>query len=130
MFRSTILAALAATSITACTAYAGGHVPAAIHTMDTASGQILTDAKGMSLYTFDKDTDGVSNCNDGCAVKWPPLTAAADASGKKDYSVITRADGSKQWAYKGAPLYTWFKDKAAGDMTGDGVKGVWHIAKP
>ena len=130
MFKSTILAAIAATSIAAGVVNAAGHAPAAIHTMDVASGQILTDAKGMSLYTFDKDADGVSNCNGDCAVKWPPLMAADDASGKKEYSVITRADGSKQWAYNGAPLYTWFKDKAVGDMTGDGVKGVWHIAKP
>ncbi len=56
--------------------------------------------------------------------------AAADASGKKEYGVITRADGTKQWAYNGAPLYTWVGDSSVGDMTGDGVKGVWHIAKP
>jgi len=128
MFKPTIFAAVISTA--AFAAYAAGHAPAAIHAMDTASGQILTDAKGMSLYTFDKDADGVSNCDGGCAAKWPPLMAAADAAGKKEYSVITRSDGSKQWAYNGAPLYTWVGDKAAGDTTGDGVKGVWHIAKP
>ncbi len=130
MFKPTIFAVIAATSIAAGPAYAGGHAPAAIHTMDVSSGQILTDAKGMSLYTFDKDANGVSNCNGGCAAKWPPLMAAADASGKKEYGVITRADGTKQWAYNGAPLYTWVGDSSVGDMTGDGVKGVWHIAKP
>lgn len=44
--------------------------------------------------------------------------------------MITRDDGSKQWAYKGKPVYYWVKDKAAGDKTGDGVAGVWHIIKP
>ena len=32
------------------------------------------------------------------------------------------------WAYKGWPLYYWFKDTMAGDITGDGVGGVWHLA--
>ena len=48
-----------------------------------------------------------------------------------DYSTITRDDGSKQWAYKGRPLYTWKKDKKPGDITGDGfLNGAWHIAQP
>ena len=98
--------------------------------MQTSDGKIFTDAKGVTLYTFDKDTDDVSNCNGECAVKWPPLLAGADAKDKKEYTVITRADGSKQWAFEGFALYTWFKNKKPGDMTGDGVKGVWHTAKP
>ena len=42
---------------------------------------------------------------------------------------ITRDDGTKQWAYKGKPLYTFARDTKAGDATGDG-KGPWHSAKP
>jgi len=130
MFKSLTAAALVAASLTSGVAFAAGHVPPAIHVMDSSDGKILTDVKGMTLYTFDKDTDGVSNCNDECAVKWPPLLAGADAKAKKEYTIITRADGSKQWAFEGYALYTWFKDKKPGDMTGDGVKGVWHTAKP
>ena len=44
--------------------------------------------------------------------------------------MIAREDGSKQWAYKGKPLYTWAKDAKPGDVTGDGVNNVWHIAQP
>jgi predicted lipoprotein with Yx(FWY)xxD motif len=48
-----------------------------------------------------------------------------------DYSVITRDDGSKQWAYKGRPLYAWKNDTKPGDITGDGfLNGAWHIAQP
>ncbi|MGE0661043.1 MAG: hypothetical protein AB7F36_16095, partial [Reyranellaceae bacterium] len=47
-----------------------------------------------------------------------------------DWSVVTRDDGAKQWAYKGKPLYTWVKDARPGDTTGDGVNNVWHVAKP
>lgn len=99
-------------------------------TADSAKGKVLTDAHGMTLYTFDKDTKGKSACNGKCAVNWPPLMASADAKAGKGYSVVTRADGGKQWAYKGMPLYTWIKDKKPGDVTGDGVNKVWHIATP
>ncbi|MFH5774703.1 COG4315 family predicted lipoprotein [Paracoccus broussonetiae] len=96
----------------------------------TASGEVLVDAKGMTLYTFDKDGGGASACVGECAVNWPPLPAASDAKAEGDFAPIARADGSAQWAYKGKPLYTWIKDKAPGDITGDGVKEVWHLARP
>lgn len=97
---------------------------------DTSKGQALVDAKGMTLYTFDRDTAGKSNCNGQCAQNWPPLMAAANASASGDWSVVTRDDGSKQWAYKGKPLYLWVKDTKPGEVTGDGVNNVWHLAKP
>jgi predicted lipoprotein with Yx(FWY)xxD motif len=95
----------------------------------TAHG-VLVNASGMTLYTFDKDAGGKSMCNGPCASNWPPLTAGADASAAGGYSVVTRDDGSRQWAYKGKPLYTWSKDQKPGDMTGDGFNKVWHAAKP
>jgi predicted lipoprotein with Yx(FWY)xxD motif len=88
-----------------------------------------TDAKGMTLYTFDRDAGGKSACNGPCATNWPPLMAAGDAKDSGDWTVVTRDDGSKQYAYKGKPLYTWSKDTKPGDKTGDGVNNVWHAAK-
>ncbi len=99
-------------------------------TGDSAKGKVLTDDKGMTLYTFDKDAGEKSACNGPCATNWPPLMAAASAKPAAGYTVITRDDGGKQWAYKGKPLYTWIKDTKPGDVSGDGVNGVWHIAKP
>ena len=97
----------------------------------TAKGDVLADAKGMTLYTFDKDSAGKSACNGPCATNWPPLKAEASARAEGGYSVVTREDGSKQWAYKGKPLYTWTKDAKPGDTTGDGfLNGAWHIARP
>ena len=97
----------------------------------SAKGKVLTNDKGMTLYVFDKDSSGKSACNGPCAGNWPPLMAAASAMPMGDYIVITRDDGSKQWAYKGHPLYTWKDDKKPGDITGDGfANGVWHIAQP
>jgi predicted lipoprotein with Yx(FWY)xxD motif len=100
-------------------------------TGDSAKGKVLTDGKGMTLYTFDKDAGGKSACNGPCATNWPPLMATADAKPASDYTIIVRDDGSKQWAHKGKPLYTWKNDKKAGDITGDGfANNSWHIATP
>jgi predicted lipoprotein with Yx(FWY)xxD motif len=100
-------------------------------TATTSKGPTLTDSRGMSLYTFDKDSDGKSACNGPCVANWPVLKAEASDQPGDGYTIITRDDGSKQWAYKGKPLYTFFKDQKAGDITGDGfLNGVWHLAQP
>jgi predicted lipoprotein with Yx(FWY)xxD motif len=91
---------------------------------------VLTNSAGMTLYIFDRDSAGKSACNGQCATNWPPLMAQGGAKDSGNYSVVTRDDGSRQWAYKGKPLYTWVKDQKPGDKTGDGVNNVWHIAKP
>lgn len=92
----------------------------------------LVDAKSMTLYTFDRDpvNGGKSVCVDQCAKAWPPFVAPADAKTIGDYSVITRDDGTRQWAYKGKPLYTWVKDTKPGDTTGDGFRNLWRVARP
>lgn len=97
-----------------------------------SEGGVLANAAGMTLYTFDKDAagSGKSVCNGPCATNWPPLMAAADAKPAGDYTIVTRDDGGKQWAFKGKPLYLWAKDAKPGDKTGDGVNNVWHVAKP
>ena len=90
---------------------------------------VLTSASGMTLYTFDKDVGGKSACNGPCANNWPPLKAATDAKPSGDWSIITRDDGSRQWAYKGKPLYNWSKDTMAGDKKGDNFNNAWHVAR-
>ncbi len=97
----------------------------------TAKDGMFVDAKGMTLYTFDRDTADKPVCNGQCAVNWPPLLVADGASASGDWSIVTRDDGQKQWAYKGKPLYTWIRDQKPGDTTGDGAaNGAWHVAKP
>jgi predicted lipoprotein with Yx(FWY)xxD motif len=95
-----------------------------------AGNGLLTNTNGMTLYVFDKDTGGKSMCNGTCANNWPPLTAQSGAKAEGDYTIITRDDGSMQWAYKGKPLYTWVKDQKPGDQTGNGFNNVWHVATP
>ncbi|WP_395607681.1 hypothetical protein [Pseudomonas sp. B22129] len=97
---------------------------------DSAKGKVLVDSKGMTLYTFAKDSAGKSACSGQCLANWPAFTAKDGAKDADGYTVISRDDGSKQWAYKGQALYTWVKDSKPGDITGDGVGGNWNLAKP
>ena len=86
-------------------------MPAAVK---VANG-IFTDAKGMTLYTFDNDKEAnKSACAGNCLNNWPVLKAEAADKDMGDWKVITRDDGSKQWAYKGKPLYYFAMDKARG----------------
>jgi predicted lipoprotein with Yx(FWY)xxD motif len=98
---------------------------------DTELGKVLVDAqKGMTLYTWDRDTTaGKSGCNAQCATNWPPLLASAEAKPIGDYTVVDRDDGTKQWAHKGKPLYYWKDDKKAGDVAGDNRNNIWHVVK-
>jgi predicted lipoprotein with Yx(FWY)xxD motif len=113
-------------------AFAADKMPAGVQARKTDAGTVvLADAKGMTLYTSDRDTAGKSTCNGPCLANWPALTATADAMAMGDWTVVTRDDGSKQWAYKGKPLYTFAKDTKPGDTTGDGAGNKnWHVAMP
>ena len=89
---------------------------------------ILVDAHGMTVYTFDKDVagSGKSACTGQCAENWPAVKAG-DAPLSEPYSAIVRDDGTKQLAYHGKPLYTFVKDKKAGDREGDKKMNMWHV---
>ena len=111
---------------------AQGPAPAGVHAMKVASGAtVLADGKMMTLYTFAKDMPGVSNCYDNCAKNWPPLMAGADAKPMGEWTVVARKDNSRQWAYKGMPVYGWIKDAKPGDTTGEGMgNGAWKVLVP
>ncbi len=122
------LLGVAALTLFSGAAFAVDYVGGAIKTMDIGGKAVLTDANGMTLYTFDKDAPGVSNCYDKCAENWPPAIAAADAVAEGDFTLVDRTDGTKMWAHNGWPLYLWVKDTKPGDTTGDMVGEVWHTA--
>lgn len=103
---------------------------------DTAAGSALAGEGGMTLYTFDNDSNGQSACASGCVENWPPFTvdegeeATAGEGVTGDIGSITRDDGTTQVTYNSAPLYYFSGDSAPGDSNGDGVGEVWHIAVP
>lgn len=94
---------------------------------------VVTNESGMSLYWWNNDVpgSGKSVCIGPCTLSWPPMVASADAKPAGDFSIINRDDGTRQWAYKGHPLYLWVNDAKPGDKTGDGFRnGLWHLARP
>ena len=105
-------------------------LPASVGVGNTPKGQVLTDARGMTLYVFDVDKPGTSSCYGSCAETWRPLKAEQSTVPQRQFSVVLRKDGTSQLSYKGRPLYTWHKDNAPGDINGDGFRDTWHIAKP
>jgi predicted lipoprotein with Yx(FWY)xxD motif len=119
-----------ATGLAALLALSTAALAAPAMEADSAKGKILVDEKGMTLYIFDKDEPNKTNCYDQCAVNWPPLMAGEGAMAEGDWTIVERTDGTKMWAYKGKPVYLWIKDTKPGDITGDGVGGVWHLATP
>jgi predicted lipoprotein with Yx(FWY)xxD motif len=120
------LAALACTALLAACASMSHADPARV-----ADG-VFVGPNGMTLYTFDRDPmgGGKSACNGPCATNWPPLMAQASDSAAGDWTIVTRDDGTRQWAYKGKPVYFWAKDGKPGDRTGDGFNNVWRLARP
>ncbi len=88
---------------------------------------ILATSAGLTVYTYDPDTTTASNCNGGCAKAWPPVVATADMQIQTPLGTVTRQDGSVQLTYNQHPLSTYVGDAKQGDVTGDGLGGVWHI---
>ena len=88
---------------------------------------MLTAKNGMTIYSFDKDAGGVSACYDACAAMWPPYVGKADDALTEGWTLVKRTDGAMQWAYDGKPMYFFANDKKAGDKTGDGMGGKWHV---
>jgi predicted lipoprotein with Yx(FWY)xxD motif len=98
---------------------------------NTTKGVYLTDFAGMSLYTFDKDTNGVSTCYSDCAMTWPAYTSGAiEGELPQNITMTSRTDGSEQFAWQGKPIYYYIGDKNPGDVNGDGIEGIWHLVKP
>jgi predicted lipoprotein with Yx(FWY)xxD motif len=97
-------------------------------------GSVLAAGNGMTLYTNKNDTPKSSACNGGCAQIWPPLlvtsgTPAAPAGLTGTLSTVTWSDGTVQVTLNGMPLYLYAGDLKSGDVTGDGVDGIWAAAK-
>ena len=111
-------------------ATAGAASASTLVAIKTDAGEIIAAGKNnMTLYTFRNDARNTSNCSGGCAESWPPFTAGAQAKAEGALGIIERADGSRQWVLNGKPLYFWAGDSRPGDVTGDGVGGVWDAVR-
>jgi predicted lipoprotein with Yx(FWY)xxD motif len=92
----------------------------------TALGSVLVDARGHTLYLFEKDRRGVSACNTACMKYWPALTSrGTPRAGRGVHQSLLRVtaprNGRSQVLYAGYPLYTFVGDKRPGQTTGEGL---------
>ncbi|GAB3874162.1 hypothetical protein GCM10028802_08850 [Terrabacter terrigena] len=107
-----------------------------LKTASSSLGTIVVDSQGMTLYMFDKDTKGgpKSACEGQCLVAWPKAMMGASAPTLTGVTgtvaSIDTPEGKKQLTLNGWPLYYWFKDTKAGDVSGQAVKGVWWVLDP
>ncbi|MEU8225472.1 hypothetical protein [Kribbella sp. NPDC048915] len=95
-------------------------------------GKIIVDGNGRTVYVYDKDTAGTSNCSGDCLAKWPVVAAGAgqpqlDGIDAALVSTITRSDGTMQLAVNGLPLYLFVSDTKPGEAKGQAVGGVWWV---
>lgn len=107
-------------------------VPAGIEARLAPSAQavVLTDFNGFTLYAFDGDAarDGQTCSDRGCEMRWLPAAAPALALDVGDFSVVSRVDGSGQWAWRGRPLYRYHGDLLPGDAHGRAADERWRMA--
>jgi predicted lipoprotein with Yx(FWY)xxD motif len=116
---------------TSATTGASGGSAVTISGLSTSKGTVLSDGRRI-LYSFDPDSATMSNCTGACATTWPPVTGTPTAGtgvAASGLTTITRADGTKQVAFDGHPLYEYAADTSATDVSGDGVAGKWHVVK-
>ncbi|MGW7754571.1 COG4315 family predicted lipoprotein [Streptomyces violaceusniger] len=93
----------------------------------------MHDGAGFTLYRFDKDSSSPSksNCNQACAVTWPPVLVGpgsrifVDGVPTAEIGIVTRADGTRQVTIGGWPIYRFSKDTAPGNTNREGVGGTW-----
>jgi predicted lipoprotein with Yx(FWY)xxD motif len=97
-------------------------------------GMILVTGSGMTLYRYTPDGTGKPTCTGGCASAWPPLLLPANQPAAKASAGVTgigsvASHGHRQVTYHHMPLYTYAGDKAAGQVNGQGIGGVWFVIK-
>lgn len=78
-------------------------------------------------YFKGKRLGGDACVSGGCLRRWQPFAAPPDAISNGFWEVVTRRDGSRQWAYKGFALYTNSDDNAVGQMNGHSIYDIADV---
>jgi predicted lipoprotein with Yx(FWY)xxD motif len=112
----------------------GGKTVAGEATAPSLHKTVLTNTKGLTLYTLVGETHGKFICTGSCLKAWPPLLVAAGTTpkGPVKLGTIKRPEGKTQVTFKGMPVYTFSGDSKKGEANGEGLKdvGVWHAVTP
>ncbi|HSZ41846.1 MAG TPA: hypothetical protein VK817_17965 [Trebonia sp.] len=132
---SSSMSASPSASASASTSGGGPMIPAKTELLveKTAAGYVLATASGRTVYWYAKDVkgSGKSSCAAACLQAWPAVkgtpSAAAGVKLAGTFGTIKGTGGVTQATYDGYPLYTYAGDTAAGQATGNGSGGVWHV---
>ena len=127
---STALAVSVASALAAETAIERMPYPGAVALLQDRPGVLSYKSfpAFLPLYIFDGEPSGTSTCDRVCADVWPIIRAAGDAKPMGDWTIVLRADGRKQWAFKDKPVYTYFED-LPNDPHGVGKDQDWYMAE-
>ncbi len=103
----------------------------ALRDVPDGGGQVLVDGGGRTLYRFSGNVknDGQGCDARACTTTWEPLKASQLAQPTGEFSIVGRADGNLQWAYRGEPLYRYSGDLLPGRARGIGVDKRWQVAR-
>jgi predicted lipoprotein with Yx(FWY)xxD motif len=96
-------------------------------------GDILVDARGMTLYVYTRDTQGLSTCTGACLTAWPPFVSSTGAEPNPGSGIVATfgvLDQTHQITVEDQPLYYYAQDRQPGDVLGQGVNGVWFVVDP
>jgi predicted lipoprotein with Yx(FWY)xxD motif len=132
----TLIAVLALSAVVVPAALArGSKTVAGEATAPSLHKTVLTDTKGLTLYTLSGETNGHFICTTATCLKaWPPLLVTPDTkpTGPVKLGTIKNPEGKAQVTYKGMPVYTFEGDSKKGQATGNGLDdvGVWHAVTP
>jgi len=117
-------------STAATTAIAESHGNDLVHSREFRGSVYMMNQTHMTLYVHDGDSPNRSTCTDECAEIWPPALLPEGSELGQNYALFRRNDGTMQIAYKGRPLYLYSGDTRVGDTNGDGIGGIWSVARP
>jgi predicted lipoprotein with Yx(FWY)xxD motif len=100
-------------------------IPPGFTVVTTFNGRLLVNSEGYSVYASDQDAPDKSNCRGSCEQSWAPVKAPALAQSGGEWSIVERAPGVRQWAFRKKPLYTHTRDTTLYSQLGSDVPG-WH----
>jgi predicted lipoprotein with Yx(FWY)xxD motif len=130
-----LVAILVVSAVAVPLAFAGGSKTVAGEaTAKSLHKTVLTNTKGLTLYSLSVEKNGKFICTGSCLKSWPPLLVSAGTkpTGPVKLGTIKRPEGKTQVTFKGMPVYTFSGDSKKGEANGEGIKdvGVWHAVTP
>jgi predicted lipoprotein with Yx(FWY)xxD motif len=131
-----VAAVVALSAVAVPMALAGGSKTVAGEaTAPSLHKKVLTNTKGLTLYTLSGETKGKFICTTSeCLKAWPPLLVKPGTTpkGPVKLGTVKNPEGKTQVTYKGMPIYTFEGDSKKGEANGEGLRdvGVWHAVTP